>query len=79
MAMDRSVLYRRMQSLTATTPSDYILNLRMQTAKRLLMEKGYAVSEAAQRVGFSNTKYFSVVFKKTFGITPMQAKDMHKV
>lgn len=78
MAMDRSVLYRRMQSLTATTPSDYILNLRMQTAKHLLQDKGYAVGEVAQRVGFGNTKYFSVVFKKTFGITPMQAKDLHK-
>lgn len=75
LAMDRSVLYRRMQALTATAPSAYILNLRMQTAMQLLQEGGYAVNEVAKLVGFSNTKYFSVVFKKTFGITPIQANS----
>mgnify|MGYP002625190529 FL=1 len=74
MAMDRTVLYRRLQALTSTTPSAYIMHIRMQTARQLLEECKYPVAEVARRVGFSNSKYFSQVFKKTFGITPQQVK-----
>lgn len=75
MAMDRSVLYRRMLALTGTSPSAYILNLRMQTAMRQLQNGSLPVKEVAASVGFSNAKYFSTVFKKTFGISPQQVRQ----
>lgn len=70
MAMDRTVLYRRMQQLTATSPSVYIKQIRMQVAARLLSETELSLSDIAMKTGFSTTKYFSAAFKDFFGKTP---------
>ena len=70
MAMDRTVLYRRMQALTQMTPSNYIKSVRMSVAARLLKETSIPVPEIALQTGFSTTKYFNRVFKDEFGITP---------
>lgn len=70
MAMERSVLYRRMQTLTQMSPSDYIRSVRMSVAARLLRETKIPVQEIAFQTGFSTTKYFNRVFKDTFGASP---------
>lgn len=79
MAMDRTVLYRRMQSLTGTSPSVYIRNIRLSIAKKLLCNSDLLISEIAFRTGFSTARYFSTSFKEAFGFTPneyrMQARS----
>lgn len=70
MAMDRTVLYRRMQALTGASPSSYIKTRRMKVAARLLTEGKYPVATVAEMVGFSNPRYFSKVFKDTYGTPP---------
>jgi AraC-like DNA-binding protein len=70
MAMERSVLYRRMQALTQMAPSDYIRSVRMSVAARLLRETTMPIADVAYKTGFSTTKYFSRVFKETFGAAP---------
>ena len=70
MAMERSVLYRRMQALTQMSPSDYIRSIRMSVAARLLRETAIPIQEIAFQTGFSTTKYFNRVFKDTFGASP---------
>lgn len=70
MAMDRTVIYRKMQTLTGVSPSVYIKNRRMKIASRLLSEGKYPVATVATMVGFSNARYFSKVFKETFGVAP---------
>ena len=72
MAMERSVLYRRMQTLTQMSPSDYIRSIRMSVAARLLRETAIPVQEIAFQTGFSTTKYFNRVFKDTFGTSPAE-------
>ena len=49
----------------------YINQCRIELAKSLLEQTNLRVSEVAEKVGFSNTKYFSVVFKTTTGMTPL--------
>ncbi len=54
---------------------EYVLNLRLNHAKLLLLStslKNYEISEA---VGFSDANYFSTAFKKRFGKSPNQFKD----
>lgn len=75
MAMERSVLYRRMQALTQMSPSDYIRSIRMSVAARLLRETPIPVQEIAFQTGFSTTKYFNRVFKDTFGASPANYRD----
>lgn len=70
MAMDRTNLYRRMQSVFGLAPSIYIRNIRLEAACRLLKETEIPIAEVAMRVGFSSAKYFSSSFKDKYGILP---------
>jgi AraC-like DNA-binding protein len=40
-----------------------------------LLEKGFNVSEAAYKTGFSDVKYFSRLFKAQFGYLPSRLKS----
>lgn len=75
MAMDRTGLYRRMQALNLDTPSAYIKRVRMEVAVRLLRETELPINEIAMRTGFSNSKYFSIIFKQEFGKSPKSYRE----
>ena len=75
MAMDRTGLYRRMQSLTGMSPSNYIKQIRMEVAARLLRDTSYSIQDIAFKTGFSTTKYFNKVFKEHFGMSPKEYRE----
>ena len=52
--------------------SSYLKDLRIEMAKKLLLQKGMRVFEVGNAVGFSNPKYFSFVFKQETGLTPLE-------
>ena len=70
MAMSRSVLYKRIKAATGVAPNEYIRHARMRKASGLLKLKRYSISEVSLKVGFSDPKYFSTIFKKYYGQTP---------
>ncbi|WP_282939421.1 helix-turn-helix domain-containing protein [Paenibacillus sp. RC67] len=49
---------------------DYLGNVRIQQAKRLLMETGESIQEIGIQVGYPNVRSFMRVFKKLAGVTP---------
>lgn len=49
-----------------------ITKYRMEEAKRLLSFNKYKVYEVASKVGYSDRRYFSDVFKKYFGVNPTE-------
>jgi AraC-like DNA-binding protein len=55
-----------------TTPLNYILSLRTRRACSLLKETGLPISDIALQCGFSDSNYFSRIFKKRTGFTPKQ-------
>ncbi len=60
---------------TGTTPISYLMNLRIEYAKKLLCQKSnmkMSISEISYLSGFYDPQYFSRVFKKTVGKTPQQ-------
>ena len=75
LAMDRTVLFRRMQVLIGLSPSVYIRQVRMETAARLLRESSESIDEIALQTGFTSTKYFTRIFKETFGVLPRQYRS----
>ncbi len=59
------------------TPRDYINHIKIQRAKPLLA-CGKTVTEVAFSLGFSNSNYFSVIFKKYTGQSPSQYQKQYK-
>ncbi|MNB95587.1 putative response regulatory protein [compost metagenome] len=55
---------------TGTNYIDYVTNVRIEAAKRLLIEQKYKIYEISQMVGYENEHYFSRVFKKITGVSP---------
>ena len=74
MLTSKSTLYKKLKSLTGLNTSGFIRNVRLKAACRIMEEKGNVVriSELAYAVGFSDPKYFSVCFKKEFGMLPSE-------
>ncbi len=54
-----------------TTPQKYIISKRMAQAKSII-DNGdfYTISQVAQAVGYSDSLYFSKVFKLIYGVSP---------
>ena len=60
------------------TPSQFLLEKRMERARQLLSFEGISVSEAAQRCGYNSFSLFCATFKRKFGISPGQyRKQLH--
>ena len=72
MGMDRTVLYKKLQSITGLAPSDFMRSIRLKRAAQLLAQGQYPVAEVAEMVGFNTPKYFSKYFKEAFRVTPSQ-------
>ena len=53
-----------------TTPGKWLLNKRLEHAKRLLGTSSINISEAAFESGFENITHFSRVFKDKYGLSP---------
>lgn len=50
----------------------YLTNIRMEKAKKLLLSTSIAITEVADKSGYSDYRVFTKVFKKSEGITPSQ-------
>lgn len=55
---------------TDITIGNYILQIRMEKAKNLLLDSMDNISQIAEKVGFEDVGYFSKCFKKYYGISP---------
>ncbi len=71
-------LYRKTKALLGFNVNDYILSVRLQKAKYLLINEDLSISEIAYKVGFSSQAYFSTVFKSKFSVTPSEFKESSK-
>lgn len=72
MGTSKSTLYRKLKSLTGLNSSAFIRNIRLRQPAGSEEKKHIRVSELAYAVGFNDPKYFSVCFKKEFGMQPSE-------
>lgn len=63
---------RRFQRHLRMSPVAYITRARMEVARELLATSRIPVGEAGRRVGIEDPYYFSKLFKKTVGRTPLE-------
>ena len=72
MAMSRSTFTRKIKAITGRVPLDFIRDIKMKHAKRMLEDPDRNITEIATCLGYLNRKYFTSCFKEEFGITPTE-------
>lgn len=73
MGASASTLYNKLRSITGSSVSSFIRDIRMKEARRIIeSETDIRVSDLAYRVGFKDPKYFATIFKKEFGVQPSE-------
>ena len=68
--ISRVHLHRKLKELTIQTTRDFIRNIRLKEAARLLSEKQHTISEIAMLTGFTDPNNFSTTFKELYGMPP---------
>ncbi len=58
---------------------DHLIDYRMRMGKKMLLETNKPVFEIALDIGYSDFRYFSKVFKKTFGEAPQEYRKTKKL
>lgn len=71
-ALSRSAFFARFNRAVGVSPMEYVLSWRMALAKVLLRQRRSAVSEVAERVGYSSASTFTVAFTRYVGLPPAQ-------
>jgi transcriptional regulator GlxA family with amidase domain len=82
-AVDRAeiperTLKRRFRAATGMTLIEYVQNLRVEKAKRLLETGSLPVDEISAETGYEDASFFRRLFKRRTGLTPSQYKKMFK-
>ncbi|MBP2616399.1 AraC family transcriptional regulator [Chryseobacterium jejuense] len=67
--VSKSNFFKMFKDELGTSPNDFILQERINKAKELLATQN-SIKETAYQTGFSDTNYFTRVFKQLEGITP---------
>ncbi len=76
--LSRSHFVRLFKEQTHYSPMDYFIHLKMQHACMLLSLSIMTIREIAYSIGYEDQYYFSRVFKKTIGVSPVQyRKNTH--
>lgn len=57
---------------------EYINQIRIEEARRMLLTTSLSVSEIAGHVGYDNISYFSTVFRKLVGMSPVDWRNSRK-
>ncbi len=68
--MSRSQLHRKLKRATGQSISQFIREIRLEEALKLLQEEDITASEASYQVGFNSPTYFNTRFNEYFGYPP---------
>ena len=66
------------KSVMKMSPMQYIISLRIATAKGLLEKSTKNIAEISNEIGYDNPLYFSRLFKKCTGLTPTEYRKQIK-
>jgi len=70
LSISRSVLHRKITSLTGESPGELIRRIRLKRASQLIEQNFGNMSEISLEVGFNNPSQFARSFHKQFGVSP---------
>ena len=65
-------LHKGFKVKTGSSVHEYLLKVRLENAKSLLLDWDLEIKEIPQKVGFNTASYFGQVFKDRIGLTPQE-------
>jgi LacI family transcriptional regulator len=78
LAVARRALEQRFVRLIGRTPAAEIRRVRIEEAKRLLVETDRSIADIGRATGFGHQDLFSRVFRSGVGETPSQFRRHHR-
>ena len=76
--LNRSYLYKLFKEETGRSPKEYLLDLRIAAARRMLASGQYTVTETAYSCGFSGVAHFSATFRSRVGVSASAYAQSHQ-
>ncbi|MDD9267315.1 AraC family transcriptional regulator [Paenibacillus sp. GCM10023248] len=73
--MSRTAFFTRFRAVTGQPPGDYILNLKIESARVSLETTNFSVKEIAAQLQFYDEFHFSKLFKRKYGLSPSAYRD----
>lgn len=73
--VSKATLYRKFKEIMDKTPSEFIRNIRLEYAAKMLRTTKLTVSEIMFQSGFSNKSYFYREFLKQYGVSPKDYRN----
>ena len=68
---------RRFTQKTGKTPQKYHTDLLLSKSTTMLTDTNLKIADIAESLGFEDSLYFSRIFKKLYGVSPMEYRKMH--
>ena len=72
--ISRSVIHRKLKKIRNQNVSQFIREIRLQEAMKMLQHNFGTASEVSFKVGFSSPTYFNKCFHEYFGFPPGEVK-----
>lgn len=70
-------LQKGFQSFYGVTVNQYLHDIRLEHAKKLLLNTDYSMAQIVDAVGLSSNSYFSKIFKEKYGVQPSQFRSKY--
>jgi len=76
--MERTYFSKRFKELTGFGFLEYLTQVRLREAQRLLLETDMSIGAVSELCGFSGSNYFGDVFSRWKGMSPSQYRASHR-
>ena len=73
--LERTYVYRLFMQCLGMPPSDYLRDVRLSAAAKMLENESISIRTAAEHAGFDNLSYFYRRFRERFGMSPKQYRE----
>ena len=70
--MSVSSFHHQFKAVTALTPLQFQKQLRLQEARRLMLDEQLDATSTAYRVGYNDASHFNREYKRLFGLPPLR-------
>ena len=75
--MSTASFRRHFTRMMGIAPIDYLLQFRLKNAREMLVIQDVSISDIAYRTGFQYGNYFARQFRKQYGMTPSEYRQMY--